>query len=92
MKLRNRIIALTIFNSVLFIILYAALAFMTGFDVMNNMALGGLALVIILAIVSTLTIIKSIDTPLNRMNNILKKVAEGDMAARIGLKSNDEFG
>lgn len=92
MKLKNRIIALTAFNSVLFIILYAVLVYSTGIDVMNGVTLGGLVLVIILAIVSTLFIIKSFSAPLERMSNILEKVAEGDMEARIGLKSNDEFG
>ena len=92
MKLKNRIIALTALNSVLFIILYAVLVITTGIDAMNEVVLGGLALVIILAIVFTLLIIKSFDTPLERMSSILKKVSEGDMEARIGLKSNDEFG
>jgi methyl-accepting chemotaxis protein len=92
MKIKNRIIALTALNSVLFIILYAVLVITTGIDAMNGVVLGGLALVIILAIVFTLRIIKSFDAPLERMSNILKKVSEGDMEARIGLKSNDEFG
>ena len=92
MKLKNRIIALTTLNSVLFIILYAVLVITTGIDAMNGVVLGGLALVIILAIVFTLLVIKSFDAPLERMSNILKKVSEGDMEARIGLKSNDEFG
>ena len=92
MKLKNRIIALTALNSVLFIILYAVLVITTGIDAMNEVVLGGLALVIILAIVFTLLIIKSFDAPLERMSNILKKVSEGDMEARIGLKGNDEFG
>jgi methyl-accepting chemotaxis protein len=92
MKLKNRIIALTALNSVLFIILYAVLVITAGVDAMNGVALGGLALVIVIAIVSTLLIIKSFDAPLERMSNILKKVSAGDMEARIGLKSNDEFG
>jgi methyl-accepting chemotaxis protein len=92
MKLKNRIIAFTALNSVLFIILYAVLVITTGIDAMNGVVLGGLVLIMILAIVSTLLIIKSFDAPLQRMSNILKKVAEGDMEARIGLKSNDEFG
>ena len=92
MKLKSRIIALTAFNSVLFIILYSVLVFTTGIDVMNPVTLGGLILVLILAIISTLFIVKSFDAPLNRMNNILKKVAEGDVAARIGLKGDNEFG
>lgn len=92
MKLKNRIIAFTALNSVLFIILYAVLVITSGIDAMNGVVLGGLVLIIILAIVSTLLIIKSFDAPLERMSNILKKVAEGDMEARIGLKSNDEFG
>ena len=92
MKLKNRIIALTALNSVLFIILYVVLVITTGIDAMNVVVLGGLALVIILATVFTLLIIKSFDAPLERMSNILNKVAEGDMEARIGLKSNDEFG
>ncbi len=92
MKLKNRIIALTALNSVLFIILYAVLVTTTGIDAMNEVVIGGLALVVVLAIVSTLLMIKSFDAPLQRMSNILKKVAEGDMEARIGLKSNDEFG
>ena len=92
MKLKNRIIALTALNSVLFIILYVVLVITTGIDAMNVVVLGGLALVIILATVFTLLIIKSFDAPLERMSNILNKVAEGDMQARIGLKSNDEFG
>ncbi len=93
MKIKNRIIALTTFNSMLFIILYAVLVTTAEIDIMGGVTPGGgLVLVIILTIVSTLSIIKSFDVPLNRMSNILEKVAKGDLEARVGLKSKDEFG
>lgn len=92
MKIKNKIIVLTVFNFMLFIILYAVLSFITNFDVMNDIALKGFALVFLFTVVATKLIIISFDTSLNRMNNILRKVVEGDVEARIGLKSKDEFG
>jgi len=92
MKLKNRIIALMTINCLLFIVLFAILSFTTGVDAIGNLALGGLVAVIILTIITTLLVIKPLDAPLSRMNNILKKVVDGDIKARIGFDRKDEMG
>lgn len=92
MKLKNRILALTVFNCLLFVILFIALIFTTEIDAISSMAVGGLVLVIILVMFSSMLIIKSFNAPLSHMENVIKKVVEGDMEARIGIKSNDELG
>ncbi len=92
MKLKNRILALTVFNCLLFVILFIALIFTTEIDAIGSMAVGGLVLVIILVMFSSMLIIKSFNAPLSHMENVIKKVVEGDMEARIGIKSNDELG
>ena len=92
MKLKNRIIALMAINSLLFIVLFAIFSFTTGIDAIGNIALGGLVTVIILTIITTLLVIKPLDAPLSRMNDILKKVVDGDMKARIGFDRQDELG
>jgi len=92
MKLKNRILALTAFNCLLFVILFIALIFTTEIDAISNMAIGGLALVIILVMSSTMLIIKSFNAPLSHMESVIKKVVEGDLEARIGIESNDELG
>ena len=92
MKLKNRILALTAFNCLLFVILFIALIFTTEIDAIDSMAIGGLVLVVILVMSSTMLIIKSINAPLSHMENVIKKVVEGDLEARIGIKSNDELG
>ncbi len=92
MKLKNRIIALTVFNCLLFIILFAVLVFTREISAISAISGGGIVLAIIIAIAATLLVTKSFDRPLSRMGNILKKVVDGDMEARIGIKSNDELG
>ncbi|MCZ6802868.1 MAG: methyl-accepting chemotaxis protein [Proteobacteria bacterium] len=92
MKLKNRIIALMAINCLLFIVLFAIFSFTTGIDAIGNIALGGLVAVIILTIITTLLVIKPLDAPLSRMNNILKKVVDGDIKARIGFDRQDELG
>jgi len=92
MKLKNRIIALTTFNCLLFIVLFAIFAFTTGIDAIGSTALGGLVAVIILTIITTRLIIKPIDAPLAHMDNVLNKVVGGDIKARISLDRNDELG
>ncbi|MFB3100465.1 MAG: HAMP domain-containing protein, partial [Gammaproteobacteria bacterium] len=92
MKLKNRIIALMAINSLLFIVLFAIFSFTTGIDAIGNLALGGLVAVIILTIITTLLVIKPLDAPLSRMNDILKKVVDGDIKARIGFDRKDELG
>ena len=92
MKLKNRILALTAFNCLLFIILFIALILTTGIDAIGSMAVGGLVLVIILVMSSTMLIIKSFNAPLSHMENVIKKVVAGDVKARIGIKTNDELG
>jgi len=92
MKLKNRIIALMAINCLLFIVLFAIFSFTTGIDAIGNLALGGLVAVIILTIITTLLVIKPLDAPLSRMNNILKKVVDGDIKARIGFDRKDELG
>jgi len=92
MKLKNRIIALMAINCLLFIVLFATFSFTTGIDAIGNLALGGLVAVIILTIITTLLVIKPLDAPLLRMNDILKKVVDGDIKARIGFDRQDELG
>lgn len=92
MKLKNRILALTAFNCLLFIILFIALILTTGIDAIGSMAVGGLVLVIILVMSSTMLIIKSFNAPLSHMENVIKKVVAGDVEARIGINTNDELG
>jgi len=92
MKLKNRIIALMAINCLLFIVLFAIFSFTTGIDAIGNLALGGLVAVIILTIITTLLVIKPLDAPLLRMNDILKKVVDGDIKARIGFDRQDELG
>ena len=92
MKLKNRIIALMAINCLLFIVLFAIFSFTTGIDAVGNLALGGLVAVIILTIITTLLVIKPLDAPLSRMHDILKKVVDGDIKARIGFDRQDELG
>ena len=92
MKLKNRIIALMAINCLLFIVLFAIFSFTTGIDAVGNLALGGLVAVIILTIITTLLVIKPLDAPLSRMNDILNKVVDGDIKARIGFDRQDELG
>jgi len=92
MKLKNRIIALMAINCLLLIVLFAIFFFTTGIDSIGNIALGGLVTVIILTIITTLLVIKPLDAPLSRMNDILKKVVDGDIKARIGFDRQDELG
>ena len=84
--------ALTTFNCLLFIVLFAILAYTTGIAAIGSVALGGLVMVIILTIISTLLIIKPIGTPLSHMNDVLSKVAKGDRKTRIEINSDDELG
>ena len=51
MKLKSRIMALTIINCLLFIVLFTMLVYTTGIDAIGGIALGGLVMVIILGMV-----------------------------------------
>ena len=84
--------ALMTFNCLLFIGLFAILAYTTGTDAIGSIALGGLVMVIILTIISTLIILRPLSTPLSQINDVLRKVTGGDRKARIGINSDDELG
>jgi len=92
MKLNKRIIALTTFNCLLIIVLFAIFTFTTGINAISNIALGGFVMVVILSIITTRLIMKPLERPLSHMNDILMKVVGGDIKARIGFDRNDELG
>ncbi len=92
MKLNKRIIALTTFNCLLIIVLFAIFTFTTGINAINNIALGGFVMIVILSIITTRLIMKPLESPLSHMNDILMKVVGGDIEARIGFDRNDELG
>lgn len=83
---------LTTLNSLLFIVLFAIFAYTTGIDAISNIALGGLAAVIILSIIFTRLVIRPNNAPLLHINEALNKVVGGDAKARIGIESEDELG
>ena len=92
MKLKNRIMTLMTINCLLFIVLFAILAYTTGIDAVGAIASGGLVTVIILTIISTLFILRPLSTSLSQINDVLRKVTAGDKKARIENKSDDELG
>lgn len=83
---------LTTLNSLLFIVLFTIFAYTTGIDAISNIALGGLAAVIILSIIFTRLVIRPNNAPLLHINEALNKVVGGDAKARIGIESEDELG
>lgn len=92
MKLNNRIVVLTAFNCLLFIVLFTIFTFTTGINSISNIALGGFVIVVILSIIITRLVLKPLASPLLHMNDILIKVVGGDIKARIGFDRNDELG
>ncbi|WP_430010357.1 methyl-accepting chemotaxis protein [Methylophaga lonarensis] len=49
------------------------------------------ATVIIISIFLTIFLSKKITLPLQRLKNIMRKINEGDLEARMGIRSGDEF-
>ncbi|MCK5367892.1 MAG: methyl-accepting chemotaxis protein, partial [Cyclobacteriaceae bacterium] len=87
--------ALMTFNCLLFIVLFAILAYTIGIEAIGSIALGGLVTVIILSIISTLLILRPLSnsTPsLSHISDVLRKVANGDKKVRIEINSDDELG
>ncbi len=89
--------ALMTFNCLLFIVLFAILAYTIGIEAIGSIALGGLVTVIILSIITTLLILKPLSnsTPspsLSHISDVLRKVANGDKKVRIEINSDDELG
>lgn len=60
----------------------------------SNLIKGGLTLVAVLILLSLVTypVIKSIVSPLKRIEAVMLKVSEADLTQRVNLSSNDEFG
>lgn len=54
-------------------------------------AIVGVIMALVLAGVIAAGLFKSINKPTDRLNKILKRMSEGDFAARVGLKTGDEF-
>ena len=91
MQVKNKILALMMLNLLTFS------AFITSLILLPKMGIYAmfsiLAILIIVAITSTIIVTKPIDKTLSRMQNILTKIIAGDMYARIGIsKSTGELG
>ncbi len=82
----------------IFVLLFAGLAIYlkqaAGADLPGNLILvgiSGLVIVLIIIGVGATRFATSIDSTINRLKNQLKKIEEGDLETRIGIKTDDEF-
>ncbi|MCZ6802884.1 MAG: methyl-accepting chemotaxis protein [Proteobacteria bacterium] len=59
-------------------------------EIMNN---GVISFLVMLAItvIGTVYFVNRLYKPIERLKNIMKKISDGDLDARIGIKSGDEF-
>ena len=67
-------------------------------DIFNNVKQGSLETIVIFGVLFVvgvaiaLTTIRSMIRPLKRINNVLSKIAKGDLSYQLTVKSNDEYG
>ena len=94
-KIETQIIAWAIFNSILFTLLFAYLFFVYETDVMKpidavsfDLALIALAVILFIIMVSTNYLIKSVATPINVLEDTIKKAAKGDMQVRVNIEDH----
>ncbi len=59
-------------------------------EIMNNGVISFSVLLVITAL-GTVIYVNKLYQPVERLKNIMKKISEGDLDARIGIKSGDEF-
>ncbi len=59
-------------------------------EIMNNGVYSFFALLVI-TITGTIIYVNKLYKPIERLKSIMKKISEGDLDARIGIKSGDEF-
>ncbi len=59
-------------------------------EIMNNGIISFSVLLVITAL-GTVIYVNKLYQPVERLKNIMKKISEGDLDARIGIKSGDEF-
>ena len=63
----------------------------TAYD-LRNMILGGTALVLLMAVMWTFLIARRTTDPILELQRYTRRVAEGDLAARVSIRSEDELG
>jgi methyl-accepting chemotaxis protein len=59
-------------------------------EIMNNGVISFFVMLVI-TILGTIFYVNKLYTPIERLKNIMKKISQGDLDARIGIKSGDEF-
>ncbi|MEJ2094435.1 MAG: methyl-accepting chemotaxis protein, partial [Gammaproteobacteria bacterium] len=94
----QKIFKATALSCTIIVLLFAGLALylnqVAGGEVLANMLVPGIIGVIIavgLVLYISKRLVQTIDTPITRLKTQLKKIREGDLEARIGLKTGDDF-
>lgn len=82
MQVHNKILTLMIVNLIIFSAFIASMIFLPKLE--THLTLGILGILIIFSIIATILVTKPIHTIMSRMQNILKKIIDGDMYVRIG--------
>lgn len=59
-------------------------------EIMNNGVISFFTMLVI-TVLGTVYYVNKLYAPIERLKNIMKKISEGDLDARIGIKSGDEF-
>jgi methyl-accepting chemotaxis protein len=59
-------------------------------EIMNNGVIS-FSVLLVVTILGTIFYVNKLYQPIERLKNIMKKISEGDLDARIGIKSGDEF-
>jgi twitching motility protein PilJ len=59
-------------------------------EIMNNGVISFFVMLVI-TMVGTIIYVNKLYKPIERLKNIMKKISQGDLDARIGIKSGDEF-
>lgn len=94
----QKIFKATALSCTIIVLLFAGLALylnqVAGGEVLANMLVPGIIGVIIavgLVLYVSKRLVQTIDTPITRLKTQLKKIRDGDLEARIGLKTGDDF-
>lgn len=98
MQFKNKLFLAVILNNIAYTSIIFSLYFaISNTDkseavtkIMNNGAISFFVMLVI-TLFSTIYYVNKLYKPIERLKNIIQKISEGDLDARIGLKSGDEF-
>ena len=95
-SVKRKIIGAAITGSVLYLLVIGGLLFvLSGIEGANPQLLmmggGAAVMVTIITIVGSYYFAARLTVPLMRLKNTMRKISEGDLDARMGIKSGDEF-